>query len=195
MSHNIRYEVYSENVNRKKVQADWDNYVRHEDWQEGASGLPGQIRWIENEILGSEEEAKAYINEHDNGWYDQIAVRFKEIKIVKSKKYEELSKKLTELRTEYGNRNSVCYATTVKSEFVGCKSCGSKLASKYIQNTNKCPLCKSDLRSPTTLSSLERLNERIKVIEKLLREEKQRLEKKQEKSAVIKWLVKIEYHT
>lgn len=195
MSHNIRYAEYPENVNRKKVQADWDNYVRHEDWQEGANGLPGQIRWIENEILGSEEEARAYINEHDNGWYDQIAVRFKEVKTVKSKKYEELSEKLMELRKDYNRRNSIYYATTVKSEFVGCKSCGSKLASKYIQSTNKCPLCKSDLRSPTTLSSLERLSERIKEVEKLLREEKQKLNKKSENNTTIKWLVKIEYHT
>lgn len=195
MGHNIRYAEYPENVNRKKVQADWDNYVRHEDWQEGANSLPGQIRWIENEILGSEEEARAYINEHDNGWYDQIAVRFKEIKVIKSKKYQELSEKLMELRKDFNKRNSVYYATTVKSEFVGCKFCGSKLASKYIQNTNKCPLCKSDLRSPTTLSSLERLSERIKEVEKLLREEKQKLNKKLENNTTIKWLVKIEYHT
>ena len=49
MSHNIRYAEYPENVNRKKVQANWDNHVRHEDWQEGANGLPGQIRWIESQ--------------------------------------------------------------------------------------------------------------------------------------------------
>ena len=68
MSHNIKMSVYPENVNRTKVQSEWDNYVRMEDWQEGASGLPGKIRWIENTVLNSKEDAEEFINKNDNGW-------------------------------------------------------------------------------------------------------------------------------
>ena len=46
MSHSIHYGTYNENVNKKSVQADWDHYAAMEDWQEGCSGLPGEIRWI-----------------------------------------------------------------------------------------------------------------------------------------------------
>lgn len=197
MSHNIKYGVYSENVNKKKVEADWNNYAAHEDWQEGASGLVRSIRWIEDEILNSEAEAQDYIEKHDDGNYDQLAIRFRDIYIKSgmSKKYDALGKKLNGLKAEYQHKSSIAYATTVKSEYVGCKHCGSKLATRYIQNTNKCPLCHSDLRSPTTLANLERLKERISETEKQFKEERERLSKKLIKSAKIKWLVKIEYHT
>lgn len=195
MSHNVKYGTYPENVNRKKVETDWDNYVACEDWQEGASGLPCPIRWIEKEILNSYDDARLYLAEHDNGDYDQLAVRYREIKINPTKKHITLRNKLNNLQAEYLQRNSVIYATTVKSEYVGCKGCGSKLASKYIQNTNKCPLCHAELRSATTLTGLQRLKERIGVAEKLLKNEENTIRKKEEKRAVIKWLVKVEYHT
>lgn len=195
MGHNVRYAEYPENVDRNKVQADWDNYVRHEDWGEGASGLPGKIRWLDCSPFDSRESAESYIRSVDNGWYDQLAVRYKDVEIVKSRRYQYLEKRLHDLKNEYEKKNSICYATTVKSEYIGCKSCGSRLASKYIQHTNKCPLCRNDLRSPTTLASLERLNGRIQDTLKLLKEEDRRLAKKQEKHADVKWLVKIEYHT
>lgn len=195
MGHNVRYAEYPENVDRNKVQADWDNYVRHEDWGEGASGLPGKIRWLDCSPFDSRESAESYIRSVDNGWYDQLAVRYKDVEIVKSKRYQDLEKRLQDLKNEYEKRNSVCYATTVKSEYVGCKSCGSRLASRYIQHTNKCPLCKNDLRSLTTLTNLGRLCGRIQDTLHLLKEEDRKLAKKQEKSADVKWLVKIEYHT
>ena len=195
MSHEVRFVTYPENVNRRGVKRDWDIVVQHENYQEGSSGLPSDIRWIEDIILNSEEEAEEYIDTHDKGWYDQLAVRFKEVKIKKSKKQTELENKISELTKEFNKKNSIPYATTVKSEYIGCKSCGSKLASKYIQNTNKCPLCYNDLRSPTTLSSLEKLKERISESKKLLKEEEKRLAKQQEKNAVIKCLVKVEFHT
>ena len=197
MSHEIKYGIYPEDVNRGSVKNNWDNYVAHEDWQEGASGLVRPIRWIKDEILNSEEEAYDYIKKHDDGDYDQLAIRFRDtcIKPDTSKKYDALGKKLNDLKTEYQHKNSIAYATTVKSEYVGCKHCGSKLATRYIQNTNKCPLCHSDLRSPTTLANIKRLQERISNVEEQFKEEKEKLNKKLLKSAKIKWLVKVEYHT
>mgnify|MGYP002521728111 CR=1 FL=1 len=196
MSHEIKYGIYPEKVNKKNVQINWDNYVAHEDWQEGASGLARPIRWIEGEILASREEAYEYIAKHDSGDYDQLAVRFRDVYIEPetSKKYDTLVKRLNNLKTEYESRNSIAYATTVKSEYIGCKHCGSKLAARYIQNTNKCPLCHSDLRSVTALANLKRLKERISEVEKQFKEEKKKLDKKLLKVSEIKWLVKVEYH-
>lgn len=196
MGHEIKYGIYPENVNRDDVQNDWNNYVAHEDWQEGANGLVRSIRWIEDVILNSQEEAYDCINKHDDGDYDQLAVRFRDanIKPDASKKYNVLGKKLSSLKAEYQHKNSIAYATTVKSEYVGCKHCGSKLSARYIQNTNKCPLCRSDLRSPTTLANIKRLQERILEAEEQFKAEKEKLNKKLSKSAEIKWLVKVEYH-
>ena len=48
MGHNIHYATYPENINKQVVQYEWDEYAAHEDWQEGCSGLPGKIRWIDH---------------------------------------------------------------------------------------------------------------------------------------------------
>lgn len=76
MSHNIMYDTYPENVDKGRVQKSWDNYVAIADRGEGASGLPGQIRWLST-VCDSEDEAHDYIRSVDSGNYDQIAVRFR----------------------------------------------------------------------------------------------------------------------
>ena len=55
MGHEIRYADYAENVNQKKVQDDWNNYVAHEDWQEGASGA-SPIRWINQPATATKQQ-------------------------------------------------------------------------------------------------------------------------------------------
>ena len=75
--HNICHGTYDENVNKKEVQAYWDDYARMEDWQEGCSGLNRDIRWIDH-ICTDLEEAKAYIESHDRQNYDQLAVKYRE---------------------------------------------------------------------------------------------------------------------
>ena len=68
MGHNIHYATYPENVNKKIVQNEWDEYAAHEDWQEGCSGLPGKIRWLDH-VCDTPEEAEEYISSHDKGNY------------------------------------------------------------------------------------------------------------------------------
>lgn len=77
MGHNIHHSTYPENINKKLVQAEWDEYAAHEDWQEGCTGLARDIRWIDH-VCDTLEEAETYIREHDSGWYDQLAVKFKD---------------------------------------------------------------------------------------------------------------------
>ena len=40
-------------------------------------GLDGGIRFA-NKILGSREEAHKWIEDNDSGWYDNLAIRFKD---------------------------------------------------------------------------------------------------------------------
>lgn len=192
--HNVEYGEYEENVNKKRVQEYWDNYAAREDWEEGCSGLNGNIRWI-NYICESRDEAYEYIEAHDNGWYDQVAVKFKEYPEFKhTKKYDTLVDKLGEVQKKFNALESKVHYAGVVSKFIGCKKCGSKIASAYIKS-NYCPVCGEDLRPATVLKTVNNYKEKISQLQKEIKEEGKKIQKKMEKQATIKWLTKIEYHT
>lgn len=77
MAHNVKYLDYHCSVSQRQVQNKLDNYVACEDYQEGASGLPRPIRWIDR-ICKNRDEAMEYIQNHDSGWYDCLAVQYKQ---------------------------------------------------------------------------------------------------------------------
>lgn len=191
MSHNIRYFEYDVSTDKKTIQSRLDNFVAHEDWQEGASGLPYPIRWQDDIIVNSYEDAEKWISDHDRGWYDQIAVKYLDTSRVSSKKIDDLKAKRSEVLKKLSAVEHVLYATTVKSAFIGCKKCGSKLASEYLRSNN-CPLCRQDFRSQTTLSSIAAMHEKVNKLDAAIKEAQIAAGKT---SANIKWLVKIEYHT
>ena len=108
--HNIEYSSYPLNVNRKEVKRQWDEVVSHEDWREGASSLPNPIRWIEDGISNSYDEAEERIKKIDNGWYDQIAVKYKNYKPCKTKKYEKLRERFAEaIKAVHEKKNKIHY--------------------------------------------------------------------------------------
>lgn len=188
--HNIEYATYPLNVNRRKVEAEWDDYVAHEDWQEGACGLPNHIRWIEDGISDDYEDAEARIRKLDNHCYDQLAVKYKHHKQCTTKRYQTLKDRFdVACKSLREKKEKVHYsAKNVSSEFVGCKHCGSKLATKYIVS-NCCPVCRADLRPASTLQGIERAEAKVEEIRKQMREEEKKAKYE------ICWLVKIEYHT
>ena len=190
MSHNIMHEDYDLKVNKKSVQKSWDNYVAHADYGEGASGLPNPIRWIENGISESYGDAMERIEKLDNGWYDQIAVKYKDCKPCTTKKYQTLKTRLNDATISYNDKAGIIHygPGRVSSEFIGCKHCGSKIATKYI-NSNACPVCGEDLRPASTLQSIANAKKKVEELKKQLAEE----EKKAKYD--VRWLVKIEYHT
>lgn len=76
MAHNTRYLTYSSSVSQKAVQKRLDHFVSVEDEEEGAAGLPNPIRWIDH-TCKNYDEAEEYIKSHDRGWYDCLAVKYK----------------------------------------------------------------------------------------------------------------------
>lgn len=76
MAHNICHFDYHCSNSQKKVERDLDNFVAHEDWQEGATGLPQPIIWIDR-VFPNRDEALGYIKSNDRGWYDCLAVKYK----------------------------------------------------------------------------------------------------------------------
>lgn len=197
MGHNIRYYDYPEKVNKNKVQSDLDNFVAHEDWQEGCSGLYHKIRWLDP-ICDCEEDAESYIEKHDRGDYDSLAVRYHAASASNSK--------LDKLQEEYrmackayqASLQSDNYPATRKSEYIGCPECGSKLNREILAKSrkpNNCPVCNSDLRPVSIrereVSRFAKAKANKEKAERLLREEKKKLAKS---SKNIRWMVKIEYH-
>lgn len=197
--HNILTQSYPENVDKKKVQADWDHYAAMEDWQEGSTGV-SPIRWLDTDPKNGLEKAEEYIREKDRGWYDCLAVRYYEDVVVKptksmenakaaknaaEKHYAELQKKIND---DFFN---------ARSATVGCAECGSKLNRKYLKKPT-CPLCGRNLLSETATQRLMNAHDKIGAasakVAQLYKSEKQKAEKAI-KNRKVKWLVKIEYHT
>jgi len=189
MGHNIEYYDYAEKANKNTIQKDLDNYVSHRTWQEGGHGLE-KIRW-NDVVCESYDAAKEWIEKHDKGWYEQLAVAYKAPVrgYEDSDKIRELNAKIAEARKLFMSRDDVLYPKTRTSEFIGCSACGSRLASKLLVS-NKCPVCHSDLRPETMLKSIEAARAKYS---KALKTKEEYVLKHTKKE--IRWLVKIEYHT
>lgn len=200
MSHNIEHRDYSIKTSKQAIFAEINSYVEHVTWAEGGSGID-RIRWLETKVCTNYDEALEYLESHDKGWYDCLAVQYKkypDTKLEPSKKMTDLAQKINAERVKSADYEKAHSVKTFKADFVGCSSCGSKLKRELLQ-TEKCPLCKTDLRGKTTLETLAKykakIEEMIDMQETERKNQQAAYEKKQEKNAEIRWLVKFEYHT
>lgn len=108
-------------------------------------------------------------------------------KVKPTKKMEDMKRQIGELE-----QKSAAYATehsvlAFKAEFVGCPCCGSKLKRERLK-TDKCPLCGTDMRSKTTIETLNGYRSKIRELEKRIRTE----ENKQKGRAEMRWMVHAE---
>ena len=202
MGHIINYGIYKNNINKNEVQEYWDNYVSHEAWQEGSTGLPKKIRWIDK-ICNSMTEAEEYIEKHDDGWYDQLAVRFRDTDVVPktSATKEKLLMQIERYKLKKKEYNEIHSFANCKAEFISCPFCKSKISKLHlvrkhnITGTYGCPICNaSDIRADYIIKKLQTFQIRIDKWGELLKEEERKLAKKVSAKAEVKWLVKIEYH-
>ena len=190
--HEILYRTFPLKADPKEIQAELDA-IAEEDSDSGG-GLPRNIRYIDR-TLNSYSEAVAFIQSEDQGWYDQLAVKYLDYPdFRKSRKYLELEKKLNEVSIKATEEQCRFYYADSKSEFLGCRTCSSRLRTSYLHN-NRCPVCGNDMRPGGVLQHIEALNGKADEIREKLEAEEQHLQEKQRKTAVKKWLVKIEYHT
>ncbi len=203
--HNIEYFTYDKDVDKKKVSANLDNYVAHEAWKEGSSGLYNPIRWIEK-ILDSFEAAEEYIKVHDKGDYDNLAVMYYEYpKFEATKTYEILKERAERLTRRYIELRDKIHYVDVKSKFITCRFCESKISTAvlsgkiksfaYWGKRNDCPVCGRDLRPESALDIIEKARLNAEKAGNDLKAEQKKIEKKMIKQAKVKWLLKIEYHT
>jgi hypothetical protein len=201
MGHNVRYEDYPLNVDKKQVQSGWDEYVRHEDWGEGASGLPNSIRWLDR-TFDSYEAARSFIEKQDERiWYNCMAVKYKDVKhdaLRSSKPSKKETELIAAIKAQRENLDKITRNASVQnrtSEYIGCEKCGSKLK-RTLLRSQFCPLCGNDLRSKTNLDRIANAGARLdELIKKRDLEEEKRLDGLKKTSSEIRWLVKVEYHT
>lgn len=182
--HNIEYFTYKENIDKKAVENEINDYIE-ENGEYGGDN----IRWCNNKICSDIEEAKRFIHDNDRGSYDHLAIRYYHPLSVETDKLKELEQKVRDTYNEYFKRDSASYVKTRTSEFIGCNRCKSRLASKYLTG-NFCPVCRADLRSETIIKSIAAAKNKWETAKKNREEYINKHSKKE-----ICWLVKIEYHT
>ena len=187
--HNIEYFTYPENVDRQGVEKKLDNYVAHEDWQEGCCGLYHPIRWLKDKVYANYVEAHEAVEKLDGGDYDNLAVKYYVYHQQNDDKLKLLKQKVSEAYDEYDRRYKILYSDQVTSAYIGCKNCGSRLARPYLKS-NSCPVCRAEMRPEYMLKSVSSAKNKW---ERAQREAKEYTEKKCKKEIV--WLVKIESHT
>lgn len=193
MGHVITHKIYDENVNKRKVQAECDHEAMSENQKEGCVGLLKNIWWVDH-VCNSYEEARDYIEQHDDGWYDQRAVKFKDaVEVKPSKKLNDLMERKTKQEKLYNELQDRIHYANVTSTLVTCRCCGSKIARDYI-GSNLCPVCRTDMRPDSVKDRVKRIKENIISLDKEIKAEEERLQTKARDKVKIKWLVKIEYH-
>ena len=192
MSHNIEYYDYAANVDRKKVLASLSEHVSCCTIREGGYGID-RIRWLDH-VCDTYDEAVEYIRTHDSGRYDQLAVMYRE-PLAPGKKELELKARVQKAQERLQREKTANRLEGLKSEYVGCKSCGSKLSREHMLKKargNFCPVCGADLRSPTVQKTIINAEKTYKNAVKAYDEEVKRAAKR---SKTLRWLVKIECHT
>lgn len=193
MGHEILHRDYPENVDKKKVEASLNNYVAQATWQEGGHGLNSSIRWIDH-ICDNYDDAIKYIESHDKGWYDQLAVKYRDCSsIAKPKSIDALREKMCTAVQKARELERKPHFAGVKSAYLGCKYCGSKISSKFL-NGNYCPVCRKDMRPDSTLAAIEKAVANAEKAKDALNKAEKDFEKKMASKVKVRWLVKIEYH-
>lgn len=167
------------------------------------NGALDSIRWLDAEVLSDRTAAEKFIEDNDSGWYDCLAVPYittetaARVRYEKTNTYKTLTRRLGNAVNKRNELDKKLFFADIKSEFVSCKNCRSKLAVAFM-NSNFCPLCGQDMRSKTALDKIERCNKSITSIYTEIETERKRYKARKNKKTtqtVTMWLVKIEYYT
>lgn len=127
-----------------------------------------RIKFVNPDTIPSSiEEAERIADGYNWRRNYNIAIPF----VGESKKMKDIRERIEEEQRkyeEYGKKHSVL---TFKAAYVSCPKCMSKLNKEYLK-TDKCPVCRSDMRSDTTKATLERYQKKIASLKKEYEEQK-----------------------
>lgn len=144
-------------ANKSDIMRTADEYAYYNtDRGENPSGdYHGQMTIHDDIICESYEDAVETIDRLDRGFYDDHAVRYKDKSALKPTKQMEAIRAKCDKNIEDRNAYAEAHSPQArKSEFAGCKKCGSKISLKHLRG-NKCPVCGSDLRAEYVIERLK----------------------------------------
>lgn len=168
------------------------------DREENPSGsyFGPQMHIHDNVICDSWDDAVKWIDDHDKGFYDDHAVRYRK-NTTATAAMRNKNEQINRIRESYNSFLESAKLKNRKSEYITCPECGSKInipaLVKYCgENMNSCPLCGTSLWSKSTK---ERNHSFLQRIEKAEREYKELEAKNNKKSSKeLGWCVKVEVH-
>lgn len=150
---------------------------------------PQKYLFLTKEPFENEKAAKEYLDSAEMSKYwrnTNVAVQYYDTVEGKiTKKMEDLERRIKETEDKTVKYASEHAVSKFKADFIGCPECKSKIAKRFISSSDRCPLCHADLRSETTIKTMNGYYTKIKQLQKQLAEEK----KKTEKKGTICWLV------
>ena len=193
MGHAVNFDVFSTKKSKDEIYSIVNAVaIKDGDYH---SGLDKAIRWYDSKCFNSYEEAEAFISREDNGWYDQLAVKFKKNKNFKpSKTLAKLKERVLAEQKKYNDLLYKPHFENHSSALITCKNCTSKLATKFIKRINHCPVCSSDLRPISTLERIRNMKDKVDELYTQISEKEKAERLKGIDKAETYWLVKTEYH-
>lgn len=193
MSHAIEYFEFDVKTSEKEIYAECNEVAAQ--YGDYGTGLSQKIKFFGNTVYDCREDAEQRIAEIDKP-YGCYAVKFYESSNKTPKNIAALEAKAGKAYEAFDELSKKPHYKDAKSQYIGCKTCGSKLSREHLLKLyvpNRCPCCGEDLRPASTLERIEKLRENYQSIQKQLRQAKLENERKNHTDNV-KWLVKIEYH-
>lgn len=187
--HAIEYFTTDKKKEITKIAEEWA-YYNVDPYENESRSYHGNMKIHDDIICDSYEDAIEKIQQLDNGWYDDHAVRYRDTDSLKPTKamnqIEERKAKITIDKNEYMYNHSV---QSRKSEFIGCPKCKSKLAREHLKS-ERCPVCGAELRPEYVIERLKKYDSDYETLSKKYKE----LAKKRKESCPIRWCFKAEVH-
>ena len=198
MGHIISMLTFPAEMKRERIQAECDEWgnsncdLMERGGRYGGLGSPVQFK---DKLFEDYDSAQEYLAQ-TTGSYMETAVKYKEYpRTQPSKAMEDLNRRIKEYNERIQALNIPHYQGA-KQATVKCKCCGSSHATKFCGNTyrNNCPVCRSDLRPQSTLERIESYKSKLKDLEKRLKEEEGKQNRKNGNKVSIRWMVCCEVH-
>lgn len=143
------------------------------------------------EILASREDAEEFLQSKNLWRKKNRAVRYR-LPAEKTKKQKTLETRLEKMVVDRENYKETHHPRNFKAEFIGCSTCKSKIAKKYLKGySHSCPVCKGELWSQTTQDKVKWYTKKIVDLQEQIKQEEK---KSAEKSKKLAWYVEADLY-
>lgn len=163
----------------------------------GRINMTRGLKFHDNKIFESMNEAENYVSETAQKWSNAIAVQYRVTAQWKpSATLLKLRQQASDLRKKHRELNhtirEAVRARLKRVEFITCKTCKSRMDTRFVERGVQCPICNATFqtktetkRLETIYAKIEKTSEKCKEIAKVLQEKAD----KKDKNKKIEWLV------